>query len=93
MTPLEQQICQGLLDIGILRGDLARLLKNNVVNLFFPHGLGHFLGLDTHDVGGYLPNTPRSTKPGLKYLRANRVLEAGKRRPCHDGLCCLCFSV
>lgn len=36
-------------------------------------GLGHFLGIDTHDVGGYLPGTPpRSTLPGLRSLRTAR---------------------
>lgn len=40
-----------------------------------PHGLGHFLGLDTHDVGGYLEGCPpRSELPGLKSLRTARVL-------------------
>jgi len=41
-----------------------------------PHGLGHFLGMDVHDVGGYLPGHPaRSTEPGLRSLRTSRVME------------------
>jgi Xaa-Pro dipeptidase len=44
--------------------------------VFMPHGLGHFLGIDTHDVGGYLPgHPPRSPLPGLKSLRTARVLQ------------------
>jgi len=46
--------------------------------LFMPHGLGHLIGLDTHDVGGYLPSTPeRSKLPGLKNLRTSRIIEEG----------------
>lgn len=41
-----------------------------------PHGLGHFIGIDTHDVGGYLEgHPPRSGKPGLKSLRTSRVVQ------------------
>ena len=41
-----------------------------------PHGLGHLIGIDTHDVGGYLEGTPeRSPLPGLRSLRTARILE------------------
>lgn len=43
-----------------------------------PHGLGHLIGLDVHDVGGYLAGCPeRSKLPGLKSLRTSRTMEAG----------------
>ena len=43
-----------------------------------PHGVGHFIGIDTHDVGGYLPHCPpRSPQFGLKNLRHARELQPG----------------
>jgi Xaa-Pro dipeptidase len=63
---------------GLVRGDLEAMLEANVGYIFTPHGLGHLIGIDTHDVGGYLPHTPkRSDVNGLKRLRTARVLEAG----------------
>ena len=38
---------------GLLVGDVDEMLENRIGAIFFPHGLGHFLGIDTHDVGGY----------------------------------------
>jgi len=63
---------------GLLRGSVEDMLAANVGALFMPHGLGHFLGIDTHDVGGYLPGNPeRSTRPGYKSLRTSRSLKCG----------------
>ena len=45
--------------------------------LLQPHGLGHFMGCDVHDVGGYLEGHPeRSALPGLRSLRTARTLQA-----------------
>ncbi|KAI5753188.1 hypothetical protein M8J77_024442 [Diaphorina citri] len=64
-----------LLDIGLLRGTIDELMEHNIGALFQPHGLGHLIGIDVHDVGGYLPHCPpRGTLPGLKSLRTARVL-------------------
>lgn len=74
----ERTTIQGLLDLGIVKGDLEKLLDSRLGFIFQPHGLGHFYGLETHDVGGYLKGTPeRSSQLGLKNLRTARTLEAG----------------
>lgn len=62
---------------GLLIGDVDSMLEERISALFCPHGLGHLIGIDTHDVGGYPVGTERSKKPGLKSLRLNRKLEAG----------------
>jgi Xaa-Pro aminopeptidase len=46
-------LTQGLIDLGILVGDLAELIDEKKVKKYFIHGLGHWLGLDVHDVGDY----------------------------------------
>ena len=47
------ELTKGLLDLGILQGELEQLLKDNACKAYFIHGLGHWLGLDVHDVGAY----------------------------------------
>ncbi|KAM3625761.1 uncharacterized protein V6R79_017275 [Siganus canaliculatus] len=42
-----------LVKIGILKGNVEDMLKVHLGAVFMPHGLGHLLGIDVHDVGGY----------------------------------------
>lgn len=68
----------GLVNGGLLKGDVEEMIRAGLGEVFQPHGLGHLLGLDVHDVGGYLPgHPPRSTEPGLRKLRTARTLQAG----------------
>jgi Xaa-Pro aminopeptidase len=48
-----QIMTQGLVDLGILRGDVNELIENDAHKAFYMHGLSHWIGLDVHDVGGY----------------------------------------
>lgn len=73
----EKVIIEGLIDLQILQGNVEEIQNNRIGAAFFPHGLGHFLGHDTHDVGGYICGHQRSTEPGIRCLRTRRVLEAG----------------
>jgi Xaa-Pro aminopeptidase len=80
----ERMICEGLIGIDVLAGDPDEVFDNGAHRLFFPHGLGHAIGLDTHDIGEfedtvarYGPANPRSELFGRKYLRFARDLEPG----------------
>ncbi|ORY36920.1 hypothetical protein BCR33DRAFT_721834 [Rhizoclosmatium globosum] len=76
----ERRIIEGLVaeNIILARGKTVdELMDLELGPLFFPHGLGHLMGMDTHDVGGYPSHRSRHTRPGLSSLRMNRPLEAG----------------
>jgi|AntRauTorcE11897_2_1112592.scaffolds.fasta_scaffold12357_1 Xaa-Pro dipeptidase len=79
-------ILEGLKEIGLLNGSVEDMMEKNIFALFFPHGLGHFIGLDTHDVGGYPKGVDRIDRPGIKYLRARRELEPGMVLTIEPGL-------
>lgn len=76
-------IAAGLVDLGILKGDPDDLVEQDAHALFFPHGVGHLMGLDVHDMedlgdlSGYVEGRQRSDRFGLAFLRLNRPLEAG----------------
>lgn len=72
----ERVLLEGLKELGLVQGDVQEMQDKRIGFIFMPHGLGHFIGLDVHDVGGYLPTTPkRSDKPGLKNLRTARIMQ------------------
>ncbi len=75
-------ITEGLVNLGILKGNPEKLVARDAHALFFPHGIGHLLGLDVHDmedlgdVAGYELGRDRSSRFGLKYLRLDRKLRS-----------------
>ncbi|HEX5659614.1 MAG TPA: aminopeptidase P family protein [Polyangiales bacterium] len=76
-------LIDGLVQLKILRGQVDALLEDGAHALFFPHGVGHLLGLDVHDMedlgdrAGYAPGRTRSKQFGLSYLRLDRDLIPG----------------
>ena len=75
-------IVDGLKDIGLMQGDTNEALDVGAHALFFPHGLGHMMGLDVHDLEGlgenfvgYDEETTRSPQFGLSYLRLAKKLK------------------
>ena len=77
-------IASGLVDLGLMRGDVDEAVANGAHALFFPHGLGHMIGLDVHDMEDYSENMvgydapgSRSSQFGLNALRFARTLQVG----------------
>ncbi|MHB8930966.1 MAG: aminopeptidase P family protein [Melioribacteraceae bacterium] len=77
-------IAEGLKAVGLMKGNMKNAVEAGAHALFMPHGLGHLLGLDVHDMENYGENNfgyddklKRSTQFGLKYLRYARPLVQG----------------
>jgi Xaa-Pro aminopeptidase len=69
-------IAEGLVAFGLLRGDPERLVESRAVHLFFPHGIGHMVGLGVRDAGETLPDrVPQSN--GFPRLRVDLPLLPG----------------
>ena len=67
-------------EVGLTRVNGQSALEAGVTGAFFPHGIGHLLGLQVHDVGGVmgdLKGGERERPPGHPYLRLTRMLEPG----------------
>lgn len=76
-------IAGGLTALGLMKGDPDDAVEAGAHALFFPHGIGHMMGLDVHDmedlgdIVGYPEGEQRSTQFGLGFLRMTRRLEPG----------------
>lgn len=77
-------LAQGLKDLGLMKGDVNEAVAAGAHALFMPHGLGHMMGLDVHDMEdlgqiyvGYDDEVRPSTQFGLASLRMGRKLKEG----------------
>lgn len=83
-TAVSRILAQGYKDLGILKGNLDDIVANGAHSLLMPHGLGHMMGLDVHDMEdygqinvGYDNETRPSEQFGLGSLRCGRKLQPG----------------
>ena len=77
-------IATGLKDLGFMKGNVSDIVEKGAHAMFYPHGLGHMLGLDVHDMEnlgedyiGYSKDIRRSEQFGLAYLRYAKKLAPG----------------
>ena len=77
-------IASGLNDIGIMKGNIDAAIEAGAHTMFFPHGLGHMIGLDVHDMEnlgedniGYSKTVKRRQEFGFKSLRLGKALKEG----------------
>lgn len=77
-------IASGLRDLGLMKGDVDEAVAAGAHALFMPHGLGHMIGLDVHDMEdlgedlvGYDDKVKRSPQFGTRSLRLGKALRAG----------------
>ena len=79
-----RRMLEGLKDLGLVAGDVDGMVEAGIAGLFMPHGLGHNMGMDVHDMEdlgenlvGYGPGQRRSSQLGLGSLRMARPLVPG----------------
>jgi len=70
-------LLDGLAAMGVLKGKAQSLVEQEVHTLFYPHGLGHMVGLGVRDASGLEPGRPRDDRPSLRSLRMDLILRTG----------------
>ena len=71
------EMTAGLVSLGLMRGAAESLVEQEAHTLFFPHGLGHMVGLGVRDGSGLLPGRTKSTRASLATLRMDLPLAPG----------------
>ncbi len=73
-APLALVVAEGLVELGVLNGSPETLVESGAATLFFPHGVGHLVGLGVRDTG-QASDEARDTQVGLPRLRVDITLQ------------------
>lgn len=85
-------LTEGMKELGLMKGDVEEAVQAGAHALFFPHGLGHMMGLDVHDMENFgekwvgYAGEEKSTQFGLKSLRLATPLEVGNVHTIEPGI-------
>ena len=80
-----RELTKGLLSLKVLKGSLSSLLKKKAFRPYFPHGIGHSLGIDVHDLGPFRANTAARLRTGMVFTIEPGLYfpkRVGKAPPC-----------
>lgn len=86
---MHAMVAQILSDFKIVNLDPESIVEKRITNTFFPHGLGHFLGLQVHDMGGFMSDdkgTHIAAPKDHPFLRCTRMIEARQVMTIEPGL-------
>lgn len=84
-----RKLAELLVEIDLAKGSVNALIESGVTAAFYPHGLGHLLGLQVHDMGGFMADeegTHVDPPSGHPYLRLTRILEENQVVTIEPGL-------
>ena len=84
-----REIAQVLAEFGFINVNADTAVESGIVSTFFPHGLGHHLGLQVHDMGGFMADergTHINAPEKHAFLRTSRIIEAGQVFTIEPGL-------
>ena len=80
------ELTAGLVEMKLMRGNAESLVERGAHTLFFPHGLGHLVGLGVRDASGRFPGRPKDESDALKNLRMDLPLAPGYVTTVEPGL-------
>ncbi|MEJ6476732.1 Xaa-Pro dipeptidase [Pseudoalteromonas piscicida] len=83
------RVAQVLSDFNIVKLDAQAIVEKGITSTFFPHGLGHHIGLQVHDMGGFMADetgTHQAPPEGHPFLRCTRKIEANQVFTIEPGL-------